>query len=694
MNCVASDRLRMMSLGASASLLALMAGLSAAQAQQSPASRPQQPSAQATPGGTALDEITVTATKREERAIDALAGVSITTRQELRQQQPQRIGTVLSQTPSVNTRENPSDPATAVNVRGLQDFGRVAVTVDGARQDFQRSGHNANGSFYLDPSFIRTIDITRGPVANVYGSGAIGGVVSFETIGPRDILKPGERWGFELGGTALAGRQTGFYGSAVGAVRPTDWFSAMAGFSFRNLGNYRDGAGLLVPDSRQELRSGIGKIEITPAEGHRLTLGGQYQAYDFTNTGLGTSTSPRRSTEVTTSTFTARYSFSRPDLPWLNLNAGLYTTGTDTEQTRLTGTAAQIGKKRNFQISTSGFDINNTSRFDFGAATLALTYGVDGFEDRVKTTDGEPNGSSDKFTPSGQRRVYGGFVQGALKWSIFDFIGAARYDAYELSGGSVSSSGQRVSPKITLGVTPVRGLQVYGTYAEGYRAPAITETLIQGIHPPPATFAFRPNPALRPEVGKTIELGVNLKYDDVFVGGDRLRGKFSIFRNDVSNFIEGVFSPTPVPFGEFQYRNVASARLTGIEGELAYDARRWFVSASGSSVRGDNRTNGQALQSVYPDKIGLSAGLRFFDEKLLVGGRVTMVAAQTRVPTGGPTSKAYALVDVYASYQITADARAFLSLDNIGDVRYRRYLDGDRSPGFVAKVGFSTRFGG
>jgi hemoglobin/transferrin/lactoferrin receptor protein len=666
--------------------LALVAGSVAAQTQPAPAPR--------VPGAaTSLDEITVTATRQEERAVDALAGVSVTTRQEIRQQQPQRIGSVLSQAPGVSTQENANDPATAVNVRGLQDFGRVAVTVDGARQNFQRSGHNANGAFYLDPAFIRLIDITRGPVANIYGSGAIGGVVSFQTIGPRDILKPGERWGAEFGATGLFGRQTGFNGSVVGAVKPTDWFSAMAGFAFRNQGNFRDGAGLIVRDSSQELRSGIGKIEITPAEGHRLTLGLQFQTYDFVN-GIGTSMSPRRGADVTTSNFTAQYAFSRPDLPWLNLNASLYRTETDTDQTRLSGTAAQIGKDRGFNIVTTGFDLNNTSRFDLGGPTLALTYGVDGFEDRVKTFDNEPNGSSSSFTPSGQRRVYGGFVQGALKWGLFDLIGAARYDGYELSGGTVSSSGQRISPKVTLGITPLAGLQLYGTYAEGYRAPAITETLVQGIHPGGFAFVFLPNPALRPEVGKTIEAGINLKYDDVLVPGDRLRGKLSVFRNDVRDFIDAVYSPVPPPFGQFQYQNVANARLSGIEGELVYDARTWFASVSGSSIRGDNRSNGQPLGSVYPDKLGLGGGVRLLNEKLTISARVTMVAAQTRVPTGAPTSKAYGLVDLQASYQISEDARAFVSLENIGDVRYRRYLDGDRSPGFVGKIGFSTRFGG
>jgi hemoglobin/transferrin/lactoferrin receptor protein len=646
-----------------------------------------------TQAATTLDEITVTATRTEERAVDALAGVSLTTRQEIRARDPQRIGTVLNAAPGVATQENANDPATSVNVRGLQDFGRVAVTVDGARQNFQRSGHNANGAFYLDPAFVRIIDVTRGPVANIYGSGAIGGVVSFETIGPRDVLKPSERWGVELNGSGLAGRQTGFSGSAIGAVRPADWFAAMAGFSFRDLGSYRDGAGLLVPGSSSELRSGIGKIEITPAEGHRLALGGQRQRYDFSG-GLGTALAPTRSSDVTTTNLTARYSLSRPDLPWLNLNAGLYTTETDTRQVRLSGTAAQIGARRGFNIVTSGFDVNNTSRFDLGGPSFALTYGVDGFEDKVKTFDNEPGAASNLFTPSGKRIVYGGFVQGALKWGLFDAIAAARYDAYELSSATVSSSGERVSPKVTLGVTPLAGLQFYGAYAEGYRAPAITETLVEGLHPPPATFRFLPNPALRPEVGRTIEAGVNLKYDDALVAGDRLRGKLSVFRNDVRDFIDGVALPRPLPFGSFQYQNVAQARLTGVEGELIYDARRWFASVSGSSARGTNRTNGQPLGSVYPDKLAVGGGLRLLDEKLTLSARVTMVAAQERVPVGTPTSKAYALVDLQASYEIAPDARAFISLENVGDVRYQRYRDGDRSPGFVGKLGFSTRFGG
>ena len=106
-------------------------------------------------------------------------------RQNQRGSQPQTIADSVVGIPGVATQGNADDPGQAINIRGLQDFGRVNVTVDGARQNFQKSGHNANGQFYLDPEFLSRIDITRGPSATVFGSGAIGGVAAFTT---RDVI--------------------------------------------------------------------------------------------------------------------------------------------------------------------------------------------------------------------------------------------------------------------------------------------------------------------------------------------------------------------------------------------------------------------------------------------------------------------------------------------------------------------------
>ena len=108
-----------------------------------------------------LDAITVTATRAPEPAYGALSPSSVWTHGELQPLQPNGVAEVLVLVPSVNTQTTPSDPGAAVSVRGLQDFGRVNVMIDGARQNFQKSGHGANGTFYFDTEMLRAVDVTR-----------------------------------------------------------------------------------------------------------------------------------------------------------------------------------------------------------------------------------------------------------------------------------------------------------------------------------------------------------------------------------------------------------------------------------------------------------------------------------------------------------------------------------------------------
>ncbi len=129
--------------------------------------------------------------RREQSVVDTMAGASVVTRSQINQQQPNSIADMLQNVPGVASEVTPNDPGQSINIRGMQDFGRVNVLVDGARQDYQISGHNANGTFYLDPQFVGQADVVPGPVSNIYGSGAIGGVVSFRTLGIDDVLKPG-----------------------------------------------------------------------------------------------------------------------------------------------------------------------------------------------------------------------------------------------------------------------------------------------------------------------------------------------------------------------------------------------------------------------------------------------------------------------------------------------------------------------
>ena len=660
--------------------------------------------AQQSGAGLATDELTVTATKEAEPAIDSLSATSLIGRPEIERRQVQRLGEVLNDVPGVASQENPDDPATAINIRGLQDFGRVAVIVDGSRQNFQRSGHNANGAFFLDPAFVRVIDITRGPVANVYGSGAIGGVVAFRTVEPGDVLRAGERYAAEVtaGGNVVS--QEGINGNAVGAFRFGNFAAGLIGVSGRSLNAYQDGRGITIPDSGQDLKSGIAKLEFTPADGHRILFGGMTQKYEFTN-GIGTAQAPRRSNEVTTQNVFAKYRFSRPDTPWVNFSANIYDTSTDTDQVRISGAPAQVGQRRYFNITTKGVDLYNTSKIDLPVGMLNLTYGVDAFRDQVRTSD--PFSSGDETTPGGNRMVGGGFIQPQFVFGQFDVIAALRYDSYKLENlnGTIASSGDRLSPKITFGYSVLDGVKVYASYAEGYRAPALTETLVDGLHPAPATFSFIPNPNLRPEVGKNLEAGVNFKFDDIWMKGDRIRAKLNVFQNNVDDYIESVFTDpgapcgAPIPFAcadaFFTYQNVAKARIRGVEFEGAYDARAWFLTIAGSIIRGDNMTLDQPLESIYPAKVVLGGGVRLLNEKLVIGAKVSYFSAQDRLPATSQilASEAYTLVDLTASYKISQDASAFFVIENIGDVQYRQFRFSQNSPGAQFKFGLNARFG-
>ena len=244
-------------------------------------------------------------------------------------------------------------------------------------------------------------------------------------------------------------------------------------------------------------------------------------------------------------------------------------------------------------LDTLGIDVHNTTRFNVGDWRNAVTLGVDAFQDDVRTSDSR--GNSNITTPSGLRTVSGGFAQLKQNYSTwFEVISAIRYDRYDLHSPTVATGGggDRFSPKMTVGVTPVAGFTPYVSYAEGYRAPSITETLISGAHAtgggpaffncPDGTvglFCFLPNPNLRPEVGKNKEVGLNLKYNDIFTAGDSFRGKFNVFRNDVDGYIDLVASHAGSRCRRsarsrqfFQYQNIAHARIEGVEAETMYDA--------------------------------------------------------------------------------------------------------------------------
>lgn len=702
--------------------------------------------------------------KREERAIDALAPVSVVTQEQIQSQQPRRIGDILRTLPGVSLQERGDDPSTSINIRGLQDFGRVAVVVDGARQNYQRTGHNANGAFFLDPELIGGIDVVRGPTSNIYGSGAIGGLVSFRTKDIDDVVRPGERWGVDLTGNMKSNRIGGM-GSVFGGVRATPSVDVFGGAVYRSQSNYQDGAGTEIGNTAHDVAAGLLKVTTRPADGHTVKFGGIFQDYQYDvgqfNRGGTTAAAPAAAiagtsvyaSDVKNYTGTANWKYNKPDDNIFDFNVNLYGNRTDQDQVktynpRLTGggicptgtfgnnITGCTGDRRGYLLDTIGIDVNNTSRFGLLGWDNALTYGFDAFRDDVSTFD--QRGNSNVTTPGGIRTVSGAFVQLKSNYSTWlEVIGAVRYDRYELESGATTSSGDRLSPKVTVGVTPVAGFTPYVSYAEGYRAPSITETVITGAHATggapfsvpcpggtPGLFCFLANPNLRPEVGKTKEVGVNLKYNGIFTAGDSFRGKLNYFRNDLVDFIDQVqFNPIRVQLtvpgpptfttvNQFlQYQNTGAAYIQGFEGELFYDANTWFVGVAGNLLEGETKATGFGIASlIQPHKIVTTAGMRFFDRRLTISGQWISFAANNKVNlTQFVPATSADIFNVYLAYAPTPDVLINFGIDNVTDKYYRPYAiprsSGDGStqndvlfsspgPGITYKGGIKIHFGG
>lgn len=704
-----------MALLASAALAGVV-GPTAAQEADVAQEEPAQTESQATQ----LDRLTAVS-RTGESAIETLGSVSHIGEEELRRRMATTPLGMLGGVPGVTLQADSKRLASSVNIRGLQDFGRVAVIVDGARQNFQRSGHGTQSVFWIDPLLVKQVDVVRGPVANTYGSGAIGGVVVFETKDAMDFLEPGETYAASVTGQYETNGD-GWTTSATGAYRFSDNFGVLGNIVWRDYGAYDDGDGNEIAGSGFDVLSGMLKATVRPSDYSELKLG-WLGTDDSWSEGANTS-----DVDLEQNTFTARYSITDPELSWLDLHVDLSFNNAKLDQTYRedvsqfdpdTGLPVVIpaGSHTSYDLDTYGIDLWNTSRFDTGSFFHELTYGGDWLLDDVTTTS--PIGGSDFYTPSGKRRVWGAYVQDKVTYDWLEIIGALRYDSYELEGGDVDNSGDRLSPRITVGVSPfsgeaLGGLQFYGTYAEGYRSPSISETLISGLHPNGVVFPFLPNPDLRPEIGKTWEFGINYSRDGLLTASDSLRLKAAYFNNDVDDFIDGktlsAFDPTsgcplrPDLLGTpsyipicLQYQNFAEAKIHGFEFEAFYDTGRMFAGLTASIIDGYRVSEGvrEDLVTIPASQVTGQLGFRMLDERLVFGGEIQY----NKPPEGAAFDDPYTLVNAFAHYDVNDNFRVDFRADNIFDVEYANPLNASTTspifePGMSFKIAATMRFGG
>ena len=640
------------------------------------------------------------------------AGVSVVTSEDLSTFGGGDIDSALRSQPGTFTRMSPQNPGLAVNIRGFEGSGRVNTMIDGVRQNFRFTGHEAQGFTYIDPSLVAGIDIARGAVSTAGGAGALAGAANFRTLDVEDILKPGQTMG-GLTSLTWGSNDVGF--SEMGAAAATSGGVSIAGaVSRREPNDYANGDGVTIPFTFQDLNSGLFKVNFQLNDEQSLRFGGVFYDNDFFANSYFQN--------VNSETFTAKYAYKPVDNDLIDFRLNGYRNnvvmkyGTDSTPTSGgNATTPNQGSSWGRVIDDEGwgFDVSNVSRFNLGSVRVRSEYGYEYFRDDVDAYNRFQTQLDGGVNPSGVSDVSGAFSQTTFSQSIFDFIVGLRYDMYSLDGHgvvpnvaplppgvtagpyTVDKSDGRFDPKLTLAAQVLDWLQPYVTYSESFRAPTISETLTGGIHPGGTNISFQPNPFLDPEIQKGWEFGANAVQDNVLTGGDSFRLKADYYRMEIEDYVTGCQLNTAMG-PRFYFCNAPGISVVqGVELQGMYDAGYAFSGFSYTYTNTDlpSQIDGFGAHSFLPDHTAvLSGGVRLLDRKLTLGGRVSYFSESyigainagppaQRAPYGSPHMPGYTLVDFFSSYKFDQGVELGFNVNNLFDEVYTPALSTTFSEG-------------
>lgn len=620
-------------------------------------------------GNVALKTITIqnNGAAKGDSPYSTPAAVSTVSKEKIDRQGDVKLDDVLRDIPGTFTRINGSQPGVAVNIRGFEGSGRVNTMIDGVRQNFRFTGHEASGFTYVDSYLLADIDVARGAVTGV-GGGSLAGSVNLRTLGVDDIVRQGQQYGV-LGRASWGSNGVGFREMLAAGAR-TNSIGVAAAISRRDSNNYKDGDGTEQENTGQELTSGLFKTEFGFGEDHKLALGGVFYNNDF-----GANSYDQN---IKNKTLTANYSYNPSDNDLIDLHVNAYYNRLDmTYYDSLSTGRPGSSTGREIKDEGVGFDISNTSRFNVGEVGVKWNYGVEYFRDTV-------SGNNTGVNPSDGHSSTGGvFSETTFTYGIVDLIAGLRYNFYDMQGDAtdgtslVDQSHNSLDPRITLAVNPTNWLQPYVTYSQSMRSPTLQETMVGGVHPGSTQASFLPNPDLEPEKQKGWEIGVNISKDNLLTAGDSLRLKADYYDMNVENYI---VSLCKYGFSGCQYDNVdGESHVRGFELEGTYDAGFAFGGVSYTYSKSDLPAimPGFGASQYLPDNIfSLSGGARFLERKLTLGGRYTYVSRGDEAGYSGVSrdDESYGLVDIFANYKFTDNVDLTLKVNNLFDKSYTPFL--------------------
>ncbi|WP_428029874.1 TonB-dependent receptor domain-containing protein [Ancylobacter sp.] len=655
---------------------------------------------------------------------------------------PQTAGALFQGTPGVISGGGNNGASIDPNIRGLQGQNRVATTIDGSQQSTSsyRGYSGIDSRTYVDPDLISGITVTKGPDGAV--AGAIGGTIAMETLNVEDTLQAGERWGVRArtglstnSVAPLVGETAAVFGDSDGAAITNGSFALavreenvdlVGAFVRRQSGNYfagtqgsltttdylrsevplsNYGRGQLVYNTSEDVTSTLLKATFRPTDEQQLQIGYLYYGNEFGEVSPSLITAGNKTTwqiplsSVEISQATLRYNYTPVDNDLVDLRIDAYASLTDE-----TNVFASLGKtpKLEQQSENVGVNASNTSRFVVADMPLALSYGGSYVYENARPTQAyNPSDVALWAIPAnGEREV--GALFARVKWepaTWLELSAGVEYLTYNTSFNGITTagtpgdafsgySGDGFSPSASIVVTPFEGWQLYGQYQAGIRPPSVREasqTRSDQIF----------NAALEAEEASNWEFGTNLMREDVLMTGDKLRLKLAYFDNTTDNYIGREFTGY---MGLFNYDFV---RFKGVEFSGRYDTGRVFAdfgvnyytdfeACQTNGLCTDYTLSADYLTNQIPPRFtaSVTAGARFFDERLTLGGRVTYMSERL-VPVEADSGffawvtkvwEPYTVVDAFAQWKLNSNLTLDVSVQNLLDTYYVDALNNTDMP--------------
>lgn len=634
--------------------------------------------------GASMAPVVVTATRVPTPAEDVPAGVTVITRAEMQRRGDNTLTDALSTVPGLRVSQSGGPGGNAsVFIRGTNSDA-VLVLRDGMPLNDSADSSGAF-NFGVDTlADVERIEVIRGPMAALYGSGAIGGVINI-------ITRRGHRPGVHVSADLAGGYPQQIRASA--ALTGTD-----AGFDYALIAQSESQRGFDTTPQRMSIYTGTPQgyrdhlvtlnLGYTPAPGTRVSLLLRARQAIFGFNALGSPTFDDANSTGRDASLLGRIGVHSL------LAGGVWETGLflgrlqdDRRYTELLNPADpnQASNDSRYHGYRTDLQWNNTLHLGDRLASAVLTradltfgyeYTADSAKVRVTSAaDGFPYDQSADAAMT-DNALYAG-VQGEL-WHRLTITGQVREDAV-LNDHPVT---WRLGAVLDVPVLRTRFKAAYGT---AFRAPSLFDRF--GVD----SFGYVGNPDLQPERAQGWEAGFVTtlpalgRPDFIAFGAD-------YFNEQIDNLIVAVF--TPVDTAE----NIGSAHIQGVETTLALRPAPWLsLDANWTYTQPENADTGALLlrrpqNTASADaRIAPLPGLLIVPQVQFTGAFQDYLNDNSGFSTGTiGTSGQGLIVNLAVSYRVTPRASLYVTVTNLFGSRFEP-VNGYQIPGTQAIAGLRLR---